>query len=77
MKRQWVAIWFFLLCLHVTVLPADEPLPVRMGCGRMTFDTVPGWGLRPDGRSALGPTRGVGFGFGFGRVHQHPIGVGF
>jgi len=24
----------------------------------MTFDTVPGWGLRPDGTSALGPTHG-------------------
>ena len=32
--------------------------PVRMGCGQMTFDTVPGWGLRPDGNSALGPTHG-------------------
>ena len=58
MKRQRFAIYSFLLCLLVTVLPADEPLPVRMGCGRMTFDTVPGWGLRPDGRSALGPTHG-------------------
>lgn len=29
-----------------------------MGCGIMTFDTVPGWGLRPDGQSALGPTHG-------------------
>jgi hypothetical protein len=33
--------------------------PVRMGCGSMTFDTVPGWGLRPDGQSALGPTHGA------------------
>ena len=33
--------------------------PVRMGCGIMTFDTVPGWGLRPDGSSALGPTHGA------------------
>ena len=33
--------------------------PVRMGCGQMTFDTVPGWGLRPDGNSALGPTHGA------------------
>jgi hypothetical protein len=33
--------------------------PVRMGCGIMTFDTVPGWGLRPDGQSALGPTHGA------------------
>ncbi len=32
--------------------------PVRMGCGLMTFDTVPGWGLRPDGNSAIGPTHG-------------------
>jgi len=30
-----------------------------MGCGIMTFDTVPGWGLRPDGHSALGPTHGA------------------
>jgi DNA-binding beta-propeller fold protein YncE len=30
-----------------------------MGCGLMTFDTVPGWGLRPDGQSALGPTHGA------------------
>ncbi|MCA9132132.1 MAG: 6-bladed beta-propeller, partial [Planctomycetales bacterium] len=38
---------------------AQQPQPpVRMGCGLMTFDTVPGWGLRPDGKSALGPTHG-------------------
>lgn len=37
---------------------AGETQPVRMGCGLMTFDTVPGWGLRPDGQSALGPTHG-------------------
>lgn len=29
-----------------------------MGCGLMTFDTVPGWGLRPDGKSSLGATHG-------------------
>jgi len=33
--------------------------PVRMGCGEMTFDTVPGWGLRPNGESPLGPTHGA------------------
>ena len=38
---------------------AVESQPVRMGCGVMTFDTVPGWGLRPDGKSALGPTHGA------------------
>jgi hypothetical protein len=36
----------------------DKPQPVRMGCGLMTFDTVPGWGLRPDGKSSIGPTHG-------------------
>jgi hypothetical protein len=43
----------------VTVLAAENTAPVRMGCGLMTFDTVPGWGLRPDGKSALGPTHGA------------------
>jgi len=37
---------------------ADTPQPVRMGCGAMTFDTVPGWGLAPDGKSAIGPCHG-------------------
>lgn len=34
------------------------PAPVRMGSGDLTFETVPGWGLRPDGSSALGSTHG-------------------
>ncbi len=38
---------------------AEENKPVRMGCGIMTFDTVPGWGLRPDGKSPLGQTHGA------------------
>src|SRR5215211_3992083 len=45
----------------VICLPAHsaEPAkPFRMGSGAMTFDTVPGWGLLPDGKSALGPTHG-------------------
>ena len=42
-----------------TVRAADKVEPVRMGCGIMTFDTVPGWGLRPDGKSAIGPTHGA------------------
>ena len=41
-----------------SVIAAEPVKPVRMGCGIMTFDTVPGWGLRPDGKSALGPTHG-------------------
>ncbi len=36
----------------------DKVKPVRMGAGEMTFDTVPGWGLRPDGSSAIGSTHG-------------------
>jgi len=46
----------------LVALPAlsqEKAQPVRMGCGLMTFDTVPGWGLRPDGQSALGPTHGA------------------
>ncbi len=36
----------------------ENAAPVRMGAGEMTFDTVPGWGLRPTGESPLGPTHG-------------------
>ena len=38
---------------------AEKTQPVRMGGGLMTFDTVPSWGLLPDGDSALGPTHGA------------------
>lgn len=49
----------FVLLLSVAPVLAEEVVdPVRMGCGQMTFDTVPGWGLRPSGDSALGPTHG-------------------
>lgn len=40
-------------------LAADSVKPVRTGSGVMTFETVPGWGLRPDGMSALGGTHGA------------------
>ncbi|HEY0982798.1 MULTISPECIES: 6-bladed beta-propeller [unclassified Schlesneria] len=46
------------LSLTLSALAADKPHPVRMGCGLMTFETVPGWGLGPDGKSAIGPTHG-------------------
>ncbi len=46
------------LSIATSVCAAEKVQPVRMGCGLMTFDTVPGWGLRPDGNSALGPTHG-------------------
>jgi hypothetical protein len=44
--------------LSLPALAADTGQPVRMGCGAMTFDTVPGWGLGPDGKSAIGPCHG-------------------
>jgi hypothetical protein len=49
---------FLALTLALPTLAAEIVKPVRMGCGLMTFDTVPGWGLLPDGQSALGPTHG-------------------
>lgn len=52
------ATFLGLLVLSSTVFAQAEVQPVRMGCGMMTFDTVPGWGLRPDGKSPLGPTHG-------------------
>lgn len=48
---------FSVLNCQTTV--AEDTAPVRMGSGIMTFDTVPGWGLRPNGESALGPTHGA------------------
>lgn len=45
-----------LLTFALPTWAAEKAQPVRMGCGAMTFDTVPGWGLRPDGSSALGST---------------------
>jgi len=44
--------------LTLPALSADTTQPVRMGCGQMTFDTVPGWGLGADGKSQIGPTHG-------------------
>lgn len=44
--------------LALPAFAGDKPQPVRMGCGAMTFDTVPGWGLSPEGKSVLGSTHG-------------------
>ena len=44
--------------LGLTAFAAEKVAPVRMGSGAMTFDTVPGWGLDPDGKSQIGPTHG-------------------
>jgi hypothetical protein len=48
----------FVLSLTLSVIAEEKVQPVRMGCGLMTFDTVPGWGLSPEGKSVLGPTHG-------------------
>ncbi len=63
---SFVLILALILALHPGTpgLAQDRPesaqpvQPVRMGCGMMTFETVPGWGLRPDGNSPLGSTHG-------------------
>src|SRR3954468_22293255 len=44
--------------LALPALAADRTQPVRMGGGLMTLDTVPGWGLGPDGKSVIGPCHG-------------------
>jgi len=51
-----VALAFF---LALPASAAEPAKPVRLGAGVMTFDTVPGWGLRPDGKSALGGCHGA------------------
>lgn len=63
MKRWLVGVACMILGVASSSLEAraqegSEVKPVRMGTGIMTFDTVPGWGLRPTGESALGPTHG-------------------
>ncbi len=47
------------LSIALPVFAAEKVQPVRMGCGLMTFDTVPGWGLGADGKSVIGPTHGA------------------
>ena len=46
------------LGLAPPIFAGDETHPARMGSGVLTFDTVPGWGLGPDGKSAIGPCHG-------------------
>ena len=47
-----------ILLLVFIIRPIYAADPVRMGCGVMTFDTVPGWGLDAEGHSQIGPTHG-------------------
>lgn len=53
-----VLLTHLILALMIVTAAAQKPKGVLMGNGSMTFETVPGWGLRPDGSSALGPTHG-------------------
>ena len=57
--RSLPAAITLLLAISLPAFAADEVQPVRMGSGIMTFDTVPGWGLGPDGASQIGPTHGA------------------
>jgi hypothetical protein len=58
-KNQLTAVALALVFgLALPTLAADRTQPVRMECGLMTFDTVPGWGLGPDGKSVIGPCHG-------------------
>ena len=60
MKNRWPCIALTIALVGaLPALAADQAQPVRMGSGLMTFETVPGWGLRPDGNSALGQTHGA------------------
>jgi hypothetical protein len=47
-----------ILLLVFTIRPIYASDPVRMGCGVMTFDTVPGWGLDAEGNPQIGSTHG-------------------
>ena len=55
MKFRFATLLFVLV---LGVASAADVKPVRMGAGLMTFDTVPGWGLSPEGKSVIGPTHG-------------------
>ncbi len=59
MKNLLTLVAFALVFgVALPVLAEDNTQPVRMGCGLMTFDTVPGWGLGPDGKSVIGSCHG-------------------
>ncbi|HEU5116196.1 MAG TPA: 6-bladed beta-propeller [Isosphaeraceae bacterium] len=57
-NRSLVLAAALVLGLAPVSFSADETQPVRMGSGVMTFDTVPGWALAPDGKSIIGPCHG-------------------
>ncbi len=57
-RRLWLLSFAFLISAAAPLTAQEKAKPVRMGCGIMTFDTVPGWGLGSDGKSQIGPTHG-------------------
>jgi len=60
MKNYSINIAFtIVLSIVLPAFAGEQTQPVRMGTGLMTFDTVPGWGLGPNGKSVLGPTHGA------------------
>lgn len=58
-RFQKLVVIAALLLIALPLAAQVKPQPVRMGCGSMTFETVPGWGLLPDGTSAIGPSHGA------------------
>lgn len=56
--RSLPVAFAFMAALSLSAGAAEKAQSVRMGCGIMTFDTVPGWGLGEDGKSLLGATHG-------------------
>lgn len=57
-SRSMLCLFAILPALSLPATAAEKSQPVRMGCGMMTFDTVPGWGLGKNGRSIIGSTHG-------------------
>ncbi len=58
MSRSLAVVFAVAFGVSLPAVAAEKAKPVRMGCGVMTFDTVPGWGLGEDGKSQIGPTHG-------------------
>ncbi len=57
-NRPTLAALAVALGLATPALAAENTKPVRMGCGIMTFDTVPGWALDHQDKSVIGPCHG-------------------
>lgn len=60
MKKNFLLAFILTALIGMTTCTqaAETVAPVRMGAGAMTFETVPGWGLSPEGKSIIGPTHG-------------------